>query len=232
MNSFFNKFNSSNIIVLQNSLGYFFKKVELLKQALTHRSASRVHNERLEFLGDSILSFIISDDLYNRFPKVNEGDMSRMRSSLVRGNTLAELAKKFNLSKYLYLGKGEIKSRILCQQSILINTMEAIIGSIFLDSDIQNTKQIILKWYSSRLFNIIPGNVQKDPKTRLQEYLQSIHFPLPNYCLVHVGGEAHEQKFTIDCYIHKMNNPFRGIGSSRRQAEQDAAKKVLEHWSL
>ena len=184
---------------LQRKLGYTFHHQELLQQALTHRSASSKHNERLEFLGDSILSFVIANALYHRFPRVDEGDMSRMRATLVRGNTLAEIAREFELGECLRLGPGELKSGGFRRESILADTVEALIGGIFLDSDIQNVERLILSWYQSRLDEISPGDKQKDPKTRLQEYLQGRHLPLPSYLVVQVRGEAHDQEFTIHC---------------------------------
>ncbi|QLK87094.1 ribonuclease III [Arsenophonus endosymbiont of Aphis craccivora] len=213
---------------LQRKLGYTFKQIELLKQAFTHRSASSSHNERLEFLGDSILSFVIANDLYHRFPKVDEGDMSRMRATLVRGNTLAELAREFDLGECLRLGPGELKSGGFRRESILADTIEALIGSIFLDSDIQTTEQIVLAWYDTRLIEISPGDKQKDPKTRLQEYLQGRHLPLPSYLVVQVRGEAHDQEFTIHCQVSGINEPVEGVGSSRRKAEQAAAEQALK----
>ncbi|HGJ5884523.1 ribonuclease III [Arsenophonus sp.] len=213
---------------LQRKLGYTFKQIELLKQALTHRSASSSHNERLEFLGDSILSFVIANDLYHRFPKVDEGDMSRMRATLVRGNTLAELAREFDLGECLRLGPGELKSGGFRRESILADTIEALIGSIFLDSDIQTTEQIVLAWYDTRLIEISPGDKQKDPKTRLQEYLQGRHLPLPSYLVVQVRGEAHDQEFTIHCQVSGINESVEGVGSSRRKAEQAAAEQALK----
>lgn len=213
---------------LQRKLGYAFKQIELLKQALTHRSASSGHNERLEFLGDSILSFVIANDLYHRFPKVDEGDMSRMRATLVRGNTLAELAREFDLGECLRLGPGELKSGGFRRESILADTIEALIGSIFLDSDIQTTERIVLAWYDTRLIEISPGDKQKDPKTRLQEYLQGRHLPLPSYLVVQVRGEAHDQEFTIHCQVSGIKEPVEGVGSSRRKAEQAAAEQALK----
>ena len=186
---------------LQRKLGYTFVHQELLQQALTHRSASSKHNERLEFLGDSILSFVIANALYHRFPRVDEGDMSRMRATLVRGNTLAEIAREFELGECLRLGPGELKSGGFRRESILADTVEALIGGVFLDSDIQNVERLILSWYQTRLDEISPGDKQKDPKTRLQEYLQGRHLPLPSYLVVQVRGEAHDQEFTIHCQV-------------------------------
>ncbi|WP_343184196.1 ribonuclease III [Buchnera aphidicola (Ceratovacuna keduensis)] len=219
--------NFIEIKKIEKTIGYIFNKKELLKQALTHRSASNKHNERLEFLGDSILSFIIANALYKCFPLVNEGDMSRMRATLVRGNTLAQIAHKFDLGEYLKLGQGELKSGGFRRESILSNTVEALIGSIFLDSNIKITEKLILKWYYNRLKHINPEDTKKDPKTRLQEFLQSKHLPLPTYFIIQVYGEAHSQLFTIRCKIYGVKNNIVGIGASRRKAEQDAAKRAL-----
>ncbi|MCA6219175.1 MULTISPECIES: ribonuclease III [Photorhabdus] len=217
---------------LQRKLGYTFEQHDLLIQALTHRSASSKHNERLEFLGDSILSFVIANALYHRFPRVDEGDMSRMRATLVRGNTLAELAREFELGECLRLGPGELKSGGYRRESILADTVEALIGAIFLDSDIQTIERIILRWYETRLNEISPGDKQKDPKTRLQEYLQGHHLPLPSYLVVMVRGEAHDQEFTIHCQVSGIEQPVKGTGSSRRKAEQAAAEQALKQLEL
>ncbi|WMY97420.1 MAG: ribonuclease III [Arsenophonus sp.] len=213
---------------LQVNLGYKFKKILLLNQALTHRSASNFHNERLEFLGDSILSFVITNNLYKRFPRANEGEMSRMRATLVNGNRLAELAREFNLGECLRLGAGELKNGGFRRDSILADTMEALIGSIFLDSNLQETENIIIKWYNLSLINIHPNYNQKDPKTRLQEYLQGHHLPLPNYLIANISNEGQNQAFTIHCKVTGIKNPIKGVGSSRRKAEQVAAEKVLK----
>ncbi|AKH62300.1 MULTISPECIES: ribonuclease III [Photorhabdus] len=217
---------------LQRKLGYTFDQHDLLVQALTHRSASSKHNERLEFLGDSILSFVIANALYHLFPRVDEGDMSRMRATLVRGNTLAELAREFELGECLRLGPGELKSGGFRRESILADTVEALIGAIFLDSDIQTIERIILSWYETRLNEISPGDKQKDPKTRLQEYLQGHHLPLPSYLVVMVRGEAHDQEFTIHCQVSGIEQPVKGTGSSRRKAEQAAAEQALKQLEL
>ncbi|PPI88938.1 ribonuclease III [Candidatus Pantoea edessiphila] len=212
---------------LQNKIGYTFIHLELLKQALTHRSANSKHNERLEFLGDSILNYVIANVLYHKFPSINEGDMSRMRATLVRGNTLAEMARKFDLGECLRLGTGELKSGGFRRESILADTVEAIIGGIFLDSNIYTIEKLILSWYQTQLDEISPGDKQKDYKTRLQEFLQSRHLPLPTYLMVMVRGEAHDQEFTIHCQVSGINEPIVGVGFSRRKAEQAAAKQAL-----
>lgn len=224
--------NSVIIDKLQGKLGYTFKQQALLLQALTHRSANSKHNERLEFLGDSILSFVIANELYHRFPHVDEGDMSRMRATLVRGNTLSEIAREFDLGECLFLGPGELKSGGFRRDSILADAVEALIGGIFLDSDIHTIEHLILTWYQSRLTEISPGDKQKDPKTRLQEYLQGHHLPLPSYLVVQVRGEAHDQEFTIHCQVAGLEQPVVGIGSSRRKAEQIAAEQAMQQLEL
>lgn len=213
---------------LQKKLGYQFKQIDWLKQALTHRSAASKHNERLEFLGDAILNFTIAEALYHQFPKCNEGELSRMRASLVREPTLAILARQFELGNYLHLGSGELKSGGFRRESILADCVEAIIGAISLDSNLEQTRQIIQLWYQDLLSKIKPGENQKDPKTRLQEYLQGKRLPLPSYNVVEIKGEAHCQTFKVECQIANDERTFIGIGSSRRKAEQAAAEKILQ----
>jgi len=178
------------------------------------------------------LSYVIANALYHRFPRVDEGDMSRMRATLVRGNTLAEIAREFELGECLRLGPGELKSGGFRRESILADTVEALIGGVFLDSDIQTVEQLILNWYQTRLDEISPGDKQKDPKTRLQEYLQGRHLPLPSYLVVQVRGEAHDQEFTIHCQVSGLSEPVVGTGSSRRKAEQAAAEQALKMLEL
>ncbi|MDA7747095.1 ribonuclease III [Psychromonas sp.] len=211
---------------LEARIGYQFSDFSLLKQALTHRSALGLHNERLEFLGDSILSFAISTDLYSRFPKVDEGDLSRMRATLVCGKMLSEVGREFVLSDCLILGPGELKSGGFRRDSIIADGVEAIIGAVFLDSDIDTANKLVLKWFASRLKAIKPGISQKDPKTRLQEHLQSRKQALPVYEVLDVKGEAHNQQFTMSCAIEGMK-PVEGKGTSRRKAEQLAAQAML-----
>ncbi|MFC3913195.1 ribonuclease III [Pseudaeromonas sharmana] len=213
---------------LLNKLGHQFADADLLKRAITHRSAGSRHNERLEFLGDSILSLVIAETLYHRFPEVSEGDMSRMRATLVREKTLAELAREFELGDYLILGPGELKSGGYRRESILADTVEAIIGAIYLDAGMEVTRTLLLNWYAPRLDEIRPGAEQKDPKTRLQEFLQGRRRPLPSYVVVKVKGEAHNQEFTVQCEIEGIASSVIGVGSSRRKAEQAAAEKALE----
>jgi ribonuclease-3 len=212
---------------LERRIGYTFSDFSLLQQALTHRSALGNHNERLEFLGDSILSYAISTDLYTRFPKVDEGDLSRMRATLVCGKMLAEIGREFQLGDCLILGPGELKSGGFRRDSIIADGVEAIIGAAFLDSDIVTVKKLILKWFDSRLNTIEPGISQKDPKTRQQEHLQSRKQPLPIYEVLEIKGEAHNQRFTMSCSIDGLKS-VQGQGTSRRKAEQIAAGKMLE----
>lgn len=213
---------------LQRSIGYQFQNSELLNQALTHRSMGGRHNERLEFLGDSLLGMIIADALYHQFPKAAEGDLSRMRATLVRGQTLAELARAFNLGEYLRLGPGELKSGGFRRESILADATEAIIGAVYLDADMESCRELVLSWYQQRLATIQPGVSQKDPKTQLQEWLQGRHLPLPEYEVVEVTGQAHNQSFVMSCKVEGQDQLITGRGTSRRKAEQDAAHKALE----
>ncbi|MFM2485754.1 ribonuclease III [Celerinatantimonas yamalensis] len=217
---------------LQRSLGYVFKEQHLLEQALTHRSANSVHNERLEFLGDAILSWVIADALYRQFPTSPEGDLSRMRATLVKGKTLAEFGREFELGEYLKLGPGELKSGGYRRESILADAVEALIGAIYLDSGSAVIQPLLLQWYEPRLSQIRPGNDQKDPKTRLQEFLQGQKKSLPDYEVVLVKGEAHNQQFTVSCKIDLLDHPVEGTGTSRRKAEQEAARRVLEEFKV
>lgn len=213
---------------LQRSIGYEFNSLDLLNQALTHRSMGGWHNERLEFLGDSLLGMIIADALYHQFPKAAEGDLSRMRATLVRGQTLAELAREFSLGDHLRLGPGELKSGGYRRESILADATEAIIGAVYLDSGIETCRELVLRWYQKRLNEIQPGVSQKDPKTQLQEWLQGRRMALPEYEVVEVTGQAHNQCFVMSCKVDGQEQLITGRGTSRRKAEQDAAQKTLE----
>ena len=213
---------------LSKRLGYRFEDQSLLLQALTHRSAKGTHNERLEFLGDSILGFVIAQALFERFPKHNEGDLTRMRSSLVKGVTLAEIGRNFHLGEHLILGPGELKSGGHRRESILEDAVEAIIGAVYLDSDISQCKTLVLSWFEQRLNDIKPGHEQKDPKTRLQEYLQGRKIELPVYELIQITGQSHNQEFTVKCVTSITNQEVITKGTSRRKAEQAAAQQVLE----
>lgn len=213
---------------LQRKLGYQFHHMELLQQALTHRSAGTKNNERLEFLGDAILNLTVGEALYHQFPQCNEGELSRMRASLVKEHTLAVIARQFELGDYLALGPGELKSGGFRRESILSDCVEAIIGAISLDSQLATAQQIIQTWYQELLAEIKPGESQKDAKTRLQEYLQGHRLPLPHYKVVEIKGEAHCQTFKVECRIEHDDNIYFGVGSSRRKAEQAAAELILQ----
>ncbi|HHF4471789.1 ribonuclease III [Haemophilus influenzae] len=220
---------------LERKIGYCFNNIALLKQALTHRSVATQHNERLEFLGDSILNFTIAEALYHQFPRCNEGELSRMRATLVREPTLAILARQFELGDYMSLGSGELKNGGFRRESILADCVEAIIGAMSLDQGLAVTTQVIRNWYQQLLAEIKPGDNQKDAKTRLQEYLQGKHLPLPTYEVVNIQGEAHCQIFTVKCKVksaEKIDRTFVAKGSSRRKAEQAAAEQILKELDI
>ncbi len=213
---------------LSRKLGYEFADQELAVLALTHRSYASNNNERLEFLGDSIVNYAIAEALYNQFPQAKEGQLSRLRARLVKGKTLAEIAREFELGDYLRLGSGELKSGGYRRESILADTVEALIAAIYLDGGMDRCRERILCWYESRLKNMSLEDTLKDPKTRLQEYLQSRQVILPVYAVLNVEGEAHEQTFTVSCIVAPLSNGCIGIGSSRRSAEQKAARQTLQ----
>ena len=228
----FNDMRTDNLDRLQRKIDYQFQDTGLLKQALTHRSAGHKHNERLEFLGDAILNLTIAEALFHQFPKCNEGELSRMRATLVREPTLALLARDFQLGDYLSLGQGELKSGGFRRESILADCVEALIGAISLDSSLANATEIVTRWYQPLLKDIQPGDNQKDAKTRLQEYLQGNRLPVPTYNIVNIQGEAHNQLFTVECSIQNNDRTFIGKGSSRRKAEQAAAEQILQELKI
>lgn len=221
------KVKTRQLSELSKKINYQFNDIRLLELALTHRSADKNHNERLEYLGDSILSFVIAEALFHQFPSVDEGDLSQMRSSLVCGEMLAIIGNEFDLGNSLILGQGELKSGGYRRDSIISDAVESIIGAIYLDSNIDIIKSLILHWYQERLQNIQPGIKQKDPKTRLQEYLQGIHHERPTYLILAVSGSDHDQEFLIQCSIDNDQNEYLGRGSSRRKAEQAAAQEAI-----
>lgn len=222
------KHDKNKLVALQKQINYSFKNIDLLIHALTHRSANKIHNERLEYLGDSILSYVIAEALFERFPKVDEGDLSQMRSSLVCGETLAKMGQNFNIGDSMILGPGELKSGGHRRESIISDAVEAIIGAIYLDSDIQTIKQLILAWYQTRLVQIQPGIKQKDSKTRLQEYLQGQRQNRPVYLIVEVIGDDHDQEFVVQCKLENDDNQYLGRGVNRRKAEQAAAQIAID----
>jgi ribonuclease-3 len=213
---------------LTERLGYVFSDVALLKRALTHRSKGANNNERLEFLGDSILNFIIAMELYDRYPALTEGELTRVRASLVKKETLAELARELGLGNFLELGGGECKSGGHERDSILADGLEAIFGAVFKDRGFAQAKAVILKLYQTWFADLDPQTVLKDPKTRLQEYLQQQSLRTPAYNILEVFGEPHQQNFIVECRVPGLAKSVQGQGSSRRKAEQQAASKALE----
>jgi len=214
--------------VLQTRIGYSFKQPTLLQQALTHRSFSAINNERLEFLGDSVLNFIIAHQLFNLFPHLPEGDLSRLRAKLVREASLAEIAADLNLGDALKLGEGELKSAGWRRPSILADALEAIVGAVYLDGGFDAAQQVVALLYRDKLQTIDPKFIDKDAKSQLQEYLQSKKMDLPDYQVVSIEGEAHAQTFTVQCFIKKLKLTTTGVGTSRRVAEQQAAKLAMD----
>lgn len=217
---------------LERALGHSFSDSSLLHTALTHRSHSSPHNERLEFLGDSILNGVIARQLFDRFPDVPEGDLSRLRANLVRQDSLHQLAVSLSLGKYLRLGEGELKSGGSQRPSILADALEALFGAIWLDAGFDAASVAIGRLYGDMLGAIAPGQPMKDAKTRLQEYLQGRRLPLPKYTLIATEGEAHAQQFRIACDIDSLKIRTDGSGGSRRAAEQMAAERALERLHL
>ena len=214
---------------IQSILDYRFKNSDLLEQALTHRSYSQNNNnERLEFLGDSVLSLVISENIYQRESGADEGELSRLRSSLVKEEALARVARDIGLGDFIYLGAGELKSGGFRRSSILSDALEAIIGAIYLDSGFAPAKNTILHLYQDYLLNLPDIDSLKDSKTQLQEYLQSKQLDLPDYVVIQTTGKSHDQIFTVSCNIESLKMHFNGTGSSRKKAEQNSAKKTLD----
>ena len=213
---------------LSRIIHYTFNDPSFMIMALTHRSFSSQHNERLEFLGDSVLSFLIANELYKRFPRIDEGDLSRLRAQLVKESSLSTIATSMGLGDFIRLGEGELKSAGWRRPSILADTFESIIGAIYLDGGIKPTHEFVLRFFETQLNEIDPKLIQKDPKTLLQELLQSKKSDLPIYTVVSIEGEAHSQTFTIECHIKKSNIKTQGVGNSRRIAEQEAASKAYQ----
>ena len=213
---------------LESRLRYEFRNAELLRQALTHRSHSATHNERLEFLGDSVLNCAVAALLFQRFSKLDEGDLSRVRANLVKQQSLYEIAQALNISEGLRLGEGELRSGGFRRPSILADTLEAILGAIFLDGGFDAAQTVIKRLYVPILDHIDPRTLGKDSKTLLQEYLQGHKIALPTYTVVATHGAAHNQQFEVECTVPKLEVKVSGSGASRRAAEQAAAKKALD----
>jgi len=209
-------------------LGYQFRESSLLNLALTHRSASKENNERLEFLGDSILNFIIAEALHKKYPKLKEGEMSRLRADLVNRQALIDIAHQFNLGKYIILGSGEYKSGGQQRESILANTVEALIGAIYLDSSFETCRQRVISWYQDKIENLDPAEIIKDPKTRLQEYLQAQQMQLPTYRILAITGKDHEQIFKVACEVEGSPIKAEAKSTSRRKGERLAAENFYE----
>lgn len=219
---------SGALTELRQRLKYAFVDDALLKRAVTHRSKGAVNNERLEFLGDSVLNFIIAAELYERYPRLTEGELTRLRARLVKQETLARLARSINLGDCLELGGGELKSGGHDRDSILADTLEAVFGAVFKDGGHVAARDVILELYRALLDEIVPGTSDKDPKTQLQELLQKRLAVTPTYTVLEVSGESHQQHFLVECVVPGLAAPVQGRGANRRAAEQDAAAKALE----
>ncbi len=213
---------------LSQRLVYNFVNVSLLTQALTHRSFSAQNNERLEFLGDGALNFMIAHQLYQRFPTIAEGDLSRLRAQLVKESTLCEIAISLDLGNALKLGEGELKSAGWRRPSILADAVEALIGAVYLDGGFAAAETLVAHLFANKLDTIDPKVIDKDPKSLLQELLQGKKIAVPEYTVTHLEGEAHAQVFIVECWIDKLNIRTVGEGTSRRIAEQQAAQLALE----
>ena len=213
---------------LQKNISYQFSDIELLSKALTHRSVSKQNNERLEFLGDSVLGSIISEELYSRHSNIDEGQLSRLRSHLVRGNTLANLAKKLDISENLRLGQGELKSGGFRRESILADTFEAILGAVFLDSDYLTVKKVVLNLFSDLLNEVKSEESLKDFKTQLQEMLQKKGYDLPKYELLQTKGKDHNAVFYVSCHVEVLKIKVEKNAKSIKRAEQACAQSILE----
>lgn len=223
---------TKKLSLLEKELDYSFIEKTLLKQALTHKSAHHYNNERLEFLGDAVLNLVIAAILYQHFPKATEGQLTRARASLVNKTTLAEIALALSLDQYVELGLGEKRSGGFHRRSILADTLEALLGAIYLDKDFETCYRVIQKQYQHRIAALSLEEQTKDPKTRLQEWLQANHQTLPKYTIIKMEGEPHAYQFTVICEVEAHSLKVEAVGASRRDAEQDAASKMLEQLKL
>lgn len=212
---------------LEKALGHRFSAPELLRQALTHRSYGSPHNERIEFLGDSVLNCVVATLLFERFGSLSEGELSRQRANLVRQESLARIARELNLGDTLNLGEGELKSGGARRPSILADALEAVFGAVYLDAGFDAARAAIGRLYQPLIAQLDPRNSGKDAKTSLQEILQARRLPLPQYGLLDTRGEAHAQEFEVECAIPTLGIRSRGIGGSRRAAEQAAAQAAI-----
>jgi ribonuclease-3 len=212
---------------LARLLGLRFQQPELLRAALTHRSAGAPNSERLEFLGDAVLNCVIADTLFQRFPDASEGELTRLRSNLVRGETLAGVGRRLQLRDHLIMGSGELKSGGYRRDSVLEDAIEAIIGATFQDQGIESARKLITRLLRDEIAALNPNKLGKDPKTRLQEYQQKHNMPLPNYHLDEVSGPDHRRQYRVSCHIDGLAGQFTGNAGSRRHAEQAAASAAL-----
>lgn len=219
---------TSRLVPFLKRLGHRFDRPELLELALSHRSLGGEHNERLEFLGDAVLGMVIAEALYQTFGAADEGQLSRLRSKLVKRDTLAALARILELGSVLRMGPGELGSGGQERSSTLADTLEAIIGAIYLDAGFDTAKSFILNLYAEQLDQLDPGQADKDPKTRLQERMQAKNQDLPDYEVIEISGQQHNQRFVLSCRLPSSGQQTRGVGSSRRRAEQAAATAMLE----
>jgi ribonuclease III len=210
------------------SIGHCFTDPELLRRALTHRSHGASHNERLEYLGDSVVNCVVALELYHRFPRLSEGELSRLRAHLVNQQSLAVCAQQFAIGERLLLGEGELKSGGARRPSMLADAVEAIVGAAFLDGGFEAARRVVRAVLGEALDTIDPAVSGKDPKTMLQEYLQARRLALPQYSVVATRGDAHEQQFQVECAVPELGIRTRGEGASRRSAEQEAARQAYE----
>jgi len=217
-----------DLSAVERGIGYHFRDPELLRQSLTHRSHGPRHNERLEFLGDGVLNCIIASVLFDRFPRLSEGDLSRARANLVNQQSLFNLADALGLGEALRLGEGELKSGGFRRPSILADALEAVLGAVFLDGGFEAARKVVVSLFESIIAGIDPRTDGKDPKTLLQEYLQGRRLPLPQYAVIATHGEAHDQRFEVECVIPDLDIRSRGEGASRRAAEQGAARVAYQ----
>jgi ribonuclease-3 len=213
---------------LERTFGCRLDSDALLEQALSHRSVGRRNNERLEFLGDAVLSFVISEELYRRFPDADEGQLSRLRVSLVKGSALARVSRSHDLGAHLRLGTGERSGGGRQRSSILADTLEALLGAIVIDRGVEAVRAAVRQVFAEQLSSLRLEQAQKDPKTRLQEFLQARQRPLPNYEELRVSGADHARTFTVRCFLSDQSIDAEGEGSSRRAAEQAAAQQMLQ----
>lgn len=212
---------------IEQCLGHVFKDAALLRQALTHRSYGATHNERLEFLGDAVLSCVVAALLLERYPQMDEGDLSRLRSNLVKQQTLYEIAQSIGLSPHVLLGDGELKSGGAKRPSILSDCLEALLGAVYRDGGFAAAEASVRRLYQPVLEHVDPDTLGKDAKTLLQEFLQGLKLPLPAYAVVATHGAAHSQVFEVQCSIPKLDIQVLGSGATRRAAEQTAARAAL-----